>query len=502
MSVIHGSVGTPRAIPDAVKASLDPRNPDVARIYSDPFNPDVARALKSLSDARTRLMLDAPFYGAIAIQLDLIPDPIRARGTASTNGHAIFFHAPWINQWSLKQLVGLLAHEVMHIALEHHLRREGRDPLEWNISADHVINLELLRAGFQLPDGGLADRKYLGKSTEQVYNMRAAEKAQQPQPQPQGINCGADAGDGDPQPSADAGDDDGDSDTDTDSDADAADGDTDTDADDGDDAEADSPDNALTDDADAGDPDNQSTPAPGGQEWDDMSKYPWGGVEDSPDPVTDAAQSQSRILQAAMLAKGSGNLPASVARLVQQLVKSRVDWRDLLNQYMQRNCADDYNWSKPNRRYLQTGVYLPALASESVPEIVVAIDTSGSIDENQLRVAMGAVDDCLADLQPERVHVLCCDTRVHWQRTLERGERITWDISGGGGGTYFEPVFEAIADMGADPACVVYFTDGDAGDLSRLQAPPWPVIWLLNAGTRSLPFGDAVEVDCSNVPNI
>jgi predicted metal-dependent peptidase len=69
-------------------------------------------------------------------------------------------------------LAGVLAHEVMHPALQHHVRRSGRDPKRWNEACDYAINPLLLDAGLSLPDGVLVDHRFRGMSAEQIYNLR------------------------------------------------------------------------------------------------------------------------------------------------------------------------------------------------------------------------------------------------------------------------------------------------------------------------------------------
>ena len=64
-----------------------------------------------------------------------------------------------------------MAHECWHVAFQHLSRRNDRDPVLWNVAGDYVINHMLMKAGFQIPTGGLIDAQYDEKwSTDQVYD--------------------------------------------------------------------------------------------------------------------------------------------------------------------------------------------------------------------------------------------------------------------------------------------------------------------------------------------
>ena len=195
-----------------------------------------------------------------------------------------------------------------------------------------------------------------------------------------------------------------------------------------------------------------------------------------------------------MIARGAGQLPGSVQRIIKQLTETKVDFTQLLAQFVQKTCQDDYCMARPNRRYISQGIYLPSLRSDQLPEIVILIDDSGSMDERQLALAMAATDGAIAQVRPQRVHVYCCDSHVHWQCVLEQGEPVRWDITGGGGGTAFQPAFDAMMADGVQPACVLYFTDGDGYDRGSVTDPGVPVLWMLTDGPVAMPFGETVLI--------
>lgn len=91
--------------------------------------------------------------------------------TAGTDGIRLIVNPDWFEKLAPKERIGLLAHEVLHVALDHMGRLNGRDPDIWNMAGDYVINLSLLDAGYTLPPNGLVNQKYKGMSTEQVYDL-------------------------------------------------------------------------------------------------------------------------------------------------------------------------------------------------------------------------------------------------------------------------------------------------------------------------------------------
>lgn len=127
---------------------------------------------RKLNLARTRLCLDHKFFGSISASLDHEINEARTarHKTACTNGKAIYYHPEFIAKLSAGELVGLIAHEVAHVALEHHLRIESRDHSKWNRACDYAVNYLLKQAGFDLPEGGLYNETLGQLSSEAIYS--------------------------------------------------------------------------------------------------------------------------------------------------------------------------------------------------------------------------------------------------------------------------------------------------------------------------------------------
>ena len=121
-----------------------------------------------LLKAKIELMGRSVFISTIALSVrHSITDSVE---TAATNNLSIMYNPAFITGLTVAELTGLVAHECWHIAYMHLLRRGDRDPMGWNCAGDYVINNGLVKAGFELPQGGLVDPKYDDTwSTDQVY---------------------------------------------------------------------------------------------------------------------------------------------------------------------------------------------------------------------------------------------------------------------------------------------------------------------------------------------
>lgn len=121
-----------------------------------------------MTKARTKLLLNQPFFGSIALGLRLIESTDLP--TMATDGRSIQYNPEFVNRIGLDLTIGVVAHEVMHVVMKHHLRRAGRDPDKWNMAADYAINDILLSSGVQLPEDRLHDDQYKNWSTERIYD--------------------------------------------------------------------------------------------------------------------------------------------------------------------------------------------------------------------------------------------------------------------------------------------------------------------------------------------
>lgn len=204
-----------------------------------------------------------------------------------------------------------------------------------------------------------------------------------------------------------------------------------------------------------------------------------GGEGISPERAKELEQHwRDRLQQAATVAKMAGKLPQNAARLVDRLTEPKVNWKSLLHEFVERALGgrDDYWWRLPNRRFVGLGCYLPSMYEMRTPPLVVAIDTSGSISEQELRAFISELNGIREQTRPTATHVLYIDALIARVEQYEPDEDID-PRPAGGGGTDFRPAFKWIREQGIRPCALIYFTDGHGP--APAAPPEYPVLWLM-----------------------
>ena len=126
-------------------------------------------AATKIQKAKIQLILNQPFFATLALHLKYVES--QTTNTAATDGVTVFYNPAYIQQLTIDELTGVIAHEIMHITMLHHTRRGHRDRTRWNHAADYAINPLLLSANFVLPEGTLYNTAFKGKTAEQIYNL-------------------------------------------------------------------------------------------------------------------------------------------------------------------------------------------------------------------------------------------------------------------------------------------------------------------------------------------
>lgn len=354
-----------------------------------------------LTRARTGLVLDAPFFGMLALRLQLVEEP--KIPTAAVDGKHIFYNPEFIAKQSYEETKTLIGHEVMHCVFEHIGRRGDREPRRWNQAGDFVINDVLVDSGFTPIKGWLHNRAYAGMTTDHVYEMLP----------PNDGNGGA----GDP-----------------------------------------------LDDCQDGAPDDAT-----------VNNVDW----------------KIATVQAAQAAQAMGKLPGKLARFIDELTNPKVDWRAMLQRFISETSKNDYSWQRPNERFLGQGFYLPTLHSETMGEIVVAIDTSGSIDQATLNAFGSEIKAIVQTSRPSKTIVIYCDSDVNHVDEFGPNDELHFEMHGGGG-TAFKPVMDYVTENNITPVCLVYLTDlyGD----HKFAAPDYPVLWCCTTDVVAS-FGETIPIE-------
>ena len=217
-----------------------------------------------------------------------------------------------------------------------------------------------------------------------------------------------------------------------------------------------------------------------------------GDLEDAVDEAT-RVDMQASIVAAAKMAKECGQGSALIDRVLDNVGQSVVRWQDVTRSMMTESCAADYTYTRPSRRFIGAGLYLPSLRTDSLGGLAVGFDTSGSIGANECNQIARELQAIVDDLQPEFVEVVYCDEVVTHVERFERDDVLNLHPKGGGG-TRFQPVFQHFEDTGERYCGMIFFTDLE-GNLQECKEPTHPVIWA-NIGTRehNTPFGTQVKV--------
>jgi predicted metal-dependent peptidase len=150
----------------------------------------------------------------------------------------------------------------------------------------------------------------------------------------------------------------------------------------------------------------------------------------------------------------------------------------------------DYRWTPPNRRYIGSGLYLPSVELRGLGEIVIAVDTSGSIGKHELEQFAAEISAISEETQPEAIHVVYCDAAVRCVQQFGPSEPVRLEPKGGGG-TDFRPAFDWVAENDFAPVCLIYLTDLCCDSFP--EAPEYPVLWVTDSRSTA-PFGETVRI--------
>lgn len=365
-----------------------------------------------LAKAKTSLILEHPFVGAIALGM---PHTYQEGiGTACTNGKRVLYDPKFVSDLTDDELKFLVAHECMHPMLEHNFRRQSRDPKRWNMAADYVINQLLTDEGIgAFIDGGCLDKALYDAGngvSEHIYTLL-----------PEG---------------------------------------------------------------DDGDGDGGGGMGGTGQDLED-------GEGTAQDQAQQSAEWRVKVAQAAQAAKMMGKLSVGMARLVDAILNPTVDWRDVLQRFVTKHKTDERSFSRPNRRFLSQGLYMPSRSGEVMGPMAFLVDCSGSVDDKQLAQMAAEMRTVHEDLRPEKLHVVYFDSEVSHYECY--GPDDSLDIRfHGGGGTDVRAAFDYLEAEGHadDVVCTVVLTDGYTPYPDSCH---YPLIWAMTTDMNA-PFGEHCRV--------
>jgi predicted metal-dependent peptidase len=382
--------------------------------------------------AKTRMICDHPFFASLLLQ-----HPMHVRKdipTAMVNIRGeISYNPDWLNKFSVEEIIFVLAHECMHYMYMHMTRRFSRDPKGWNIACDAVINetLKHTNTGKMPPEGVELAGAHL-KTPEQVYaDMPKQQQGGGGGGQGQGQSGGQGQGD---QPTGNH--------------------------------------ESIGNDLDETGTEN-------------MTEQERSALEE---------EAKTKMLQARNAAKQTGNMPALLDRIVDELVTVRTPWYELLRRFFSSIGFNDHSFDRLDRRFIHSGVYMPGEYSEAAGTIVWVNDESGSISDLEFRVAGGHVNEILSVTHPERFVVLHTSTYVAHVDEYEADDYPVSLESKVSGGTDMTKGLDYAFEHYPQADAIVVFTDGYTPFGNEADYGDVPVIWCCTTDVKA-PWGETIHVD-------
>ena len=409
-----------------------------------------------LAAARTRLILDKPFLGALALRLPLVAADPKWCATSVTDARSLYYNPDYIDKLSLEQTQFVLAREALHCALSHFARRQHRIKARWDVACEYSINPVLVTDGLTPPPATIVIAAYEGMTAEEIYPFIE----------------------------------------DDDSD--------DQDAENSQSGQDSNPDNSGSQQGNEqrkggqGNTPQQQDPKSGGDseaEQQEILEGELGAAQPPPQSASEldtlSTQWQQRMAGAALQAQQAGKLGGALARLVGELLQPKLPWRMLLARYMTQIARDDYSYNRPSRR--EGEMIMPSLRS-SQANIMVVIDTSGSVTNEELHEFLSEINSLKAQLRAS-ITLHACDTVLSkdgpWYFEAWEEFKLPREFQGGGG-TDFRPIFDWVKLHGNAPDMLLYFTDA-LGEFPVAE-PHYPVLWLVK-GKVAVPWGQRIQLN-------
>ena len=398
-------------------------------------------AQEKIAKAKARLMLEHPYIGALATALQLKSDPKAL--TFSSDGRSVIYNEEYFEKVPLDEVEFALANGAMHAVLKHQERLHDRVGRIWQAATDLVVNSMLVKNGFVLPPYVYYDERFEGMYAEEIYDVLKDEMI---------TNQTRD------------------------------------------DAEVQSEEMEPTEEEGQQQPTQNQTSTSQPNETQPQSKpepQPMQEQEISPEALEALQQElQEHFEQIFTKYKRQGELPKGLEMVVPELFSHAIDWREALYRYIADYTKSSYSFMPPNRKYLYRGICLPALGSDLL-RIVIAIDSSGSVDENLLGTFLAEVNSIMLSHPNYEIDIIAADAQVRDHKTYLPGEALSYEVSGGGG-TDFRPVFDYIDRHIDYPILLLYFTDGVG--IYPVHEPHYDLLWIMPEA-REVPFGEVLVLN-------
>ncbi len=425
--------------------------------------------------AKIHLAKRSPFFGYILFHMKIhdsvegMPEDNQTMSIDQLGN--LRYSEKWVKGLSDDELMGVLAHETLHLALMHMERGQGREHRIANIAYDLVVNDVLTQENFRLPGDGLIPQnhkfefkfgkksytldKINDKSSEEVYDeiypLYPIIKQLMMGNGSGKTGKGLDGLDGIPS-------------------------------------------------------ENQNEMKKKLKGFDNHTQSEDNGNGDKKQEGSNAhkrAMSNKQkwkkiISEAAQTAKQQGKLPAGLERRIEGILDSKINWKEKLYKYIVAQLPFDYTWNKSSKRGAALGIYLPNVVKESV-KIVCSIDTSGSINNDELKEFMSELLSIGESFQNLDIDLIICDCEIH--ETYELSGDTVEDVlnlkMSGGGGTSHLPVYDYVQKEIRDCKVLINFTDGWTSFPKDDEEIPFDSLWIIcknGCAEKHIPFGEVIKL--------
>lgn len=195
----------------------------------------------------------------------------------------------------------------------------------------------------------------------------------------------------------------------------------------------------------------------------------------------------------------AGRLGAKIPRVITDLLEPKIDWRAVLKEFVTSASKgnDEYTWRKFNKRMLANDLYMPSMENESVGELIVAIDTSGSIGGTELSEFASELASICNAVSPEKVRVLWWDMEVHGEQVFQDNYANIAELLKplGGGGTYVSCVAEYLNKNRVTAEACIILSDGYVENDIKWDIS-CPTLWVITQNNSfTPPTGKLVKLE-------
>lgn len=411
----------------------------------DPSSGKIREYVRRLYLSRLRILCNHAFFGLLLMHMKYSID--EQCDTAYTDGTRIAFDPKFLDELSDSEVDFVMMHEILHVALKHCLRGEGLEDVRFNIAADIVANSNILLESDMdtraITLGRFGEAMHLAPDGKEGFNYTAEEVYAMLPPMPKT----------DKRPRR----------------------------------------------ADIADADGEGGGARPSGQWDDHSRWDEFEKDESlKDVWAKRIEDACEAIEIRERMTGRGLMPAFAKRILKELRASQTDWRTILSNFVQEEITD-YSFTPPDRRFSDGPFFLPDFneKDETVEDVLFMIDTSGSMDDDDVVAAYSEVKGALDQFDGKlRGWLGFFDAAVIEPRPFEDVDSLLDIKPAGGGGTDFAIVFKYVFQYMQDrlPASIIVLTDGCAPFPKESAARGIPVLWLLNNEKAEPPWGKVARI--------